>query len=166
MRIRLTFRCFSWPLVCTVCERTGTIMHWQQNLTLQQTAGKIRHDVMWEVGIETTGSGWGMYRGGKDIFVSVRTVTASFSDTHTYLCEQASSTADIQYFQSCEWFSRATFGVHVQQIIPEQVGSISNQSPPQAQLSSSYSHTHTITQTQSHSKWIGLREDVWEEQPM
>lgn len=34
------------------------------------------------------------------------------------LCEQAASTADIQYSESSKWFPWMTCSVHIQQIIP------------------------------------------------
>lgn len=53
------------------------------------------------------------------VCLSVLALRLHLSWTHTHLCEQASSTADIQYFQPSEWFPRVTLGVHIQQIIPE-----------------------------------------------
>lgn len=35
-----------------------------------------------------------------------------------YLCEQASTTANIQHSQTCKWFPRMLCSVHCQQIVP------------------------------------------------
>ncbi len=94
-----------------------------------------RKDSMWRERqeLKLLEVGQRMYR-GKDVFVCLSlfdwvciflrhppTHTHTHTRTHIYLCEQASSTAYIQYSESCEWFPRMARSVHTQQIIPEQV---------------------------------------------
>lgn len=60
-------------------------MRWKQNLTAHKT--RKRHNVMWEVAIETIGSGQRMYTWGKDTFDCMSLFAPCqeyFSPTHTF----------------------------------------------------------------------------------